>query len=95
MLVSMLQFIMEIPDVGSLKDKRRVVKSLKDRVRQRFKVSIAEVDLQESLRFAQIGVALVSNSRKFGESIMHRILRQVEEKAPVRIMDAKITTEQY
>jgi uncharacterized protein YlxP (DUF503 family) len=95
MVVSMIQFIIELPEVHSIKDKRRIVKSLKDRIQQRFKVSIAEVDLQDSLRFAQIGAALVSNSKRFGESVMHKILGYAEENAPGRLADAKIMTEQY
>ena len=95
MVVSMIQFIIELPEVHSIKDKRRIVKSLKDRIQQRYKVSIAEVDLQESLRFTQIGAALVSNSKRFGESVMHKILGYVEENAPGRLADAKIMTEQY
>jgi len=95
MLVSMIQFIIEMPGNQSLKDKRRIVKSLKDRIQQRYRVSIAEVDLQESLRYAQLGAALVSNSRRYGESTMQRILKHVEENAPGRLMDAKITTERF
>jgi uncharacterized protein YlxP (DUF503 family) len=95
MVVSMIQLIIELPAVQSIKDKRRIVKSLKDRIQQRYKVSIAEVDLQESLRFAQIGAALVSNSKRFVESVMHKILGYVEENTPGRLVDAKIMTEKY
>jgi uncharacterized protein YlxP (DUF503 family) len=95
MIVSMFQFILEIPGSASLKDKRRVIKSLKDRIQSKFKVSVAEVDLQSSIKFAQIGVALVSNSKRYGESVMQKILSFVEENTPGRMIDAKIMTEHF
>ncbi|MFA7567065.1 MAG: DUF503 family protein, partial [Alkalispirochaeta sp.] len=54
MVVSMLLVIIEIPDLTSLKDKRRVVHSVRDRVNRKFRVSVAEVDLEESISFSQL-----------------------------------------
>ncbi len=95
MIVSMIQMIFEIPDVGDLKEKRRIIRSLKDKIRQRFHMTIAEVDLQDSLSFAQIGGALVSNSRVHGESVMNKALALIENEAPVRIHDVKIHSEEF
>lgn len=95
MTVSLLQFIVEIPDCPSLKDKRRVVKSIKDKLFHRFKVSIAEVDLQDSHSFAQIGAALVSNSKEFGEKVLNKAFNFVEDNFPIRVVDVKIITEFY
>jgi len=91
----MLQVIIEIPESASLKDKRRVVKSIKDRLRTRFHVSCAETDLQESLRFAQIGAALVSNSIEFGETVMRKALSSVESELSLRIYDSAISSEVF
>ncbi|MDR2900039.1 MAG: DUF503 domain-containing protein [Treponema sp.] len=95
MIVSMIQLIIEIPDVQSIKDKRKIILSVKDKIRQRFKMSVAEVDLQDSLSFAQIGGALVSNSKVYGESVMNKVLNLIEDEIPVRIHDVKIHTEEY
>ncbi|MBN2737728.1 MAG: DUF503 domain-containing protein [Spirochaetales bacterium] len=95
MTVSLLQILMEIPDCPSLKDKRRVVKSIKDKLIHRYKVSAAEVDLQDSHSFAQIGAALVSNSKDFGEKILNKAFAFVEDNYPVRVVDYKIITEFY
>ncbi|MDR2767780.1 MAG: DUF503 domain-containing protein [Treponema sp.] len=95
MIVSMIQMLFEIPDVGSIKDKRRVVKSINDRLKGRFHLSAAEVDLQDSLRFAQIGAALVSNSRVFGESVLQKAFKMVENEAPVRIQNLEIHSEEF
>jgi uncharacterized protein YlxP (DUF503 family) len=95
MTVSMLQFRLELEGVESIKDKRRIVSSLKEKLQLRFRLSVAEVDLQDSLRQARIGAALVSNSRRFGESVLHKALAFVERQAPGRLADAEIFTEQY
>jgi uncharacterized protein YlxP (DUF503 family) len=91
----MIQLIFEIPDVGSIKDKRRIVSSLKEKLRHRFHLSAAEVDLQESLSFAHLGGALVSNSRQFGESVLHKALAMIENDIPVRIQDVRIHSEEF
>ncbi|MDR1929449.1 MAG: DUF503 domain-containing protein [Treponema sp.] len=95
MVVSMIQVVFEMPDIGSIKDKRRIVKSLKDRLQRRFHLSAAEVDLQDSLSFAHIGGALVSNSRVFGESVLNKAFEMIENEAPVRIQDVHIYSEEF
>jgi uncharacterized protein len=95
MVVSMLDLVIELPESTSLKDKRRVVSSLKTRLRAKFRVSCAEVDLLDSLAFAEIGLALVSNSREFGESVMHKALAVVEGDFGVRVHDAQVHSEVY
>jgi uncharacterized protein len=61
MFIGVLRLVFQIPGAASLKDRRRVVKSFKDRVRARFPVSIAEVGDLERYQVATLGVAVVSN----------------------------------
>jgi uncharacterized protein YlxP (DUF503 family) len=91
----MIQFIFEIPGVESIKDKRRIIRSIRDKLYHRFRMSVAEVDLQDSLSFAQMGGALVSNSRSFGESVMQKAFELIEKEMPVRIQDMKIHSEEF
>ncbi|MDR1353560.1 MAG: DUF503 domain-containing protein [Treponema sp.] len=95
MVVSMMQLIFEIPDAGSIKDKRRIIRSVKDRLVKRFRISAAEVDLQDSLSFGQIGGALVSNSRNFGETVLQKAFKMIEDEMPIRIHDIKIYSEEF
>ncbi|MCL2127138.1 MAG: DUF503 domain-containing protein [Treponema sp.] len=95
MIVSMIQMIFEIPDIGSLKEKRRIVRSVKEKLIRRYHLSAAEVDLQDSLSFAHIGGALVSNSRVFGESVLRKAFDMIENEAPVRIQDMRIHSEEF
>jgi uncharacterized protein YlxP (DUF503 family) len=91
----MLDIIIELPESTSLKDKRSVVSSVKQRLRTKFRVSCAEVDILDSLSFAEIGAALVSNSKAFGESVMHKALAVVEDEYGLRVHDAQIHSEIY
>lgn len=95
MIVSMIQMIFQIPEVDSIKAKRQIVRSVKDKLQRRFHMSAAEVDLQDSLSFAQIGAALVSNSRVFGESVLHKAFEMIENEIPVRIQDVSIHSEEF
>ena len=91
----MIQVLMEVEGLSSIKDKRRIVKSLKDKLINKYKLSVAEVDRQDSLRFIHLGGAYVSNSRQFGESVMQKAFRFVEENAPGRIINSGIMSEIY
>lgn len=95
MTVSMIQFVFEMPEVENIKDKRRIIKSFKEKIIRKFRVSAAEVDLQDSLRYTQIGAALVSNSVSFGESVMNKILKFAEDEFPGRLHDVQIHSESY
>jgi uncharacterized protein YlxP (DUF503 family) len=91
----MIQIIFEIPDIDNIKEKRRIIRSVKDKLQRRFHLSAAEVDLQDSLTFAQIGGALVSNSRDFGESVLRKAFEMIERDTPVRIQDVRIHSEEF
>jgi uncharacterized protein YlxP (DUF503 family) len=91
----MMQVIFQIPDVDSIKAKRQIVRSVKDKLWRRFHMSVAEVDLQDSLSFAQVGGALVSNSKAFGESVLQKAFAMIENEVPVRIQDMSIYSEEF
>jgi len=95
MIVSMIQIIFEIPDVHNIKEKRRVLKSVMEKMKKRYQLSAAEVDLQDSLSFAQIGGALVSNSKTHGETVLHKAFDMIEKETHVRIQDVKIYSEEF
>ncbi len=67
-----------IPEAGSLKAKRSVIKSLKDRIRSRFNVSIAEVADHDLWQRATLGIVVVSNERKHADQTIAAVVRMVE-----------------
>ncbi len=95
MVVSILHFTIDLPGITSLKEKRQILRSLKERLQRKFKLSVAEIDLQDSLKFAQIGCALISNSRQYGESVLQKALNFSENMVPGRIRDTEIFSELY
>ncbi len=95
MVVSMLQAIIELPDSTSLKEKRQVLRSLKDRIIRKYKVTAAEIDLQDSLQFCHIGAAYVTNSKELGEKVMQRIADFLEDSVPGRLHDIAIHSERF
>lgn len=61
MIVGSLRVRLFVRQARSLKDKRQVVKSIKDRLRHAFNVSVAEVDAQEQRQLAVLGIAMVGS----------------------------------
>lgn len=81
---------MRLLESDSLKDKRRVVKSIKDRVRNKFNVSIAEIDALDKWQWATLGVACVSNDSRFANSVLSNVVNLIEEVDLVELMDYEI-----
>ena len=67
MTIGVLQLELSIGDAMSLKDKRRVIKSLKDRIAHGHNVSIAEVGALDAHRRSVLGIAMVANDRGYVE----------------------------
>ena len=65
MHVLLIKLSLQIPDAHSLKDKRRQIKSLKDRLSSRFNASVAEVDALDNWQLAVMGVCMISNDRSY------------------------------
>lgn len=74
MIIGVLQAQLLIRESRSLKDKRRVIKSLKDRLSARFNISIAEVGANEAHQQAIIGVAMVSNDHAHVQGALDQVV---------------------
>lgn len=86
MVVGVLSLDLLIPESDSLKDKRQVLRSLLDRLHDRFNVSAAEVGDHDVWRRAQLGVACVSNERRHAQSVLDNALRLVTSEPRVEIL---------
>ena len=75
MIVGVLSLEVHLPMAQSLKDKRSVLKSLRDRLRGRFNVSVAEVNPNETWQRATMGISTIGEDRAYVEGL----LRQVTE----------------
>jgi len=82
MVVGVLQFELHIPGAESLKDKRRVVRSVRDRLHREHMVSVAEVGALETLNLAVMGLSVVANDGKRVADVLDRVsakLRSLHE----------------
>lgn len=87
MIVSSLRMKLYAPNCHSLKDKRMIVKSLIHRTRNKFNVSIAEIEEQDYYQTIVIGAACVSSSRVQANAVLDEVLRFVEENTEAEITD--------
>jgi len=90
MIIGTCQVDLLIAENRSLKGKRRVLKSIKDRVRSRFNVSIAEVDHHEEWQRATLGIACVSNDIRLIDSILNKVVNLIETSSDATLMDYQI-----
>jgi hypothetical protein len=81
MLIAVLQFDLHIHDARSLKDKRRVVASVKARLHQDHLAAVAEVGHQETLNLARMALVLVGSDAKHLAQALDRITVKVRELA--------------
>ena len=81
---------LRLPESHSLKEKRRIIKSVKDRIRNKFNVSIAEIDAQDKWQWATLGVACVSNDARFVNSVLSKIVDFINNVHLVELVDCEI-----
>lgn len=87
MTVGILQLDLSIPDAMSLKDKRRVVKSIKDRIAAAHNVSIAEVGALDDHRRSIIGMAMVANDKDYVEGALSKLVDFVRLNPAASLVD--------
>ena len=90
MHVGVLQVEISIPDAMSLKDKRQVVKSLKDRIAHGHNVSIAEVGALDEHRRSILGVAMVSNDKRYVEGALSKLVDFIRMAPQASLIDYQI-----
>ena len=78
MPVGLLTLELHIPDAHSLKDKRQIVRSLKDRLRKHFNVAVAEIEYQDVWQRAIIGVVTLSTAEQHVEESLQLVLREAD-----------------
>jgi uncharacterized protein len=74
-MVALLTLELHIEGAQSLKDRRQVVRSLKDKLRAGFNVSVAELDAAEVWNRATVGVVSISSSRDYLDGLMKNVER--------------------
>ena len=89
MVIGILRFTLYLPENSSLKGKRRVLRSVKDRLRSQFNVSVAEVEFQDLWQKAGIAVVIVSPDRNYADGALQKILNKVDSWNLAELMDVE------
>ena len=79
MIVGILTVELRIPESLSLKDKRMVLKSIKDKIRNKFNVSVAEIDGQDKWQASVLGIAYVGTERIHVDQALSKIVDFIKE----------------
>jgi uncharacterized protein YlxP (DUF503 family) len=87
-IVGVLTWELHLDGCRSLKEKRRILKSLKDRLHNRFNVSVAETAHQDLWQRAELTCCVVANDRRHGESVLSSADKLVDSDGFSRIVDS-------
>ncbi|TNF33517.1 MAG: DUF503 domain-containing protein [Gammaproteobacteria bacterium] len=79
-----------LPSAQSLKDKRRHIKSIKDRVHQQFNASIAEIDYLNEWQKSVMGIVMISNDRQYLEKQLNSIQTLLLQQHEVQLLDIHV-----
>lgn len=90
MVIGICRMELHLADRQSLKEKRQTVKSLKDRLRRGFNVSIAEVDAHELWQTAVLAAACVGVDRPYVNGVLDRLLQALEREHDLELVRSKL-----
>jgi uncharacterized protein YlxP (DUF503 family) len=90
--VGIARLTLYLPQSHSLKEKRMVLRRVKDRLKNKFNVAVAEVEDNDVWQRAVLGLAVVGNERRFVESALDEVIRFVRGEAEVSNAEREIQT---
>jgi len=90
MFIGVCHIEIHVPESGSLKTKRHSLRSLKDRIRNKFNVSVAEVDDNDLWQKATLAVAVVSNDKSHLNQTLDHVLNMVRSVPEISLLDYHI-----
>ena len=79
-----------IHDAGSLKEKRRVLKSIKDRLQNQFNVSVAEIGSNELWQIGELAIVTVANEHAFVDSVLQKVDDFFESVPPISVIEGQM-----
>lgn len=90
MIVGILTIEIHISEAHSLKEKRFILRSLKDRIRNKFNVSISEIDANDLWQRCVLGVACIANETKIINQILDRVKNTILNTPTVELIDSRM-----
>lgn len=90
MTVGIIELKLYAPWVQSLKEKRMVVKSIMAKARNKFNISVAEIDEQDTHKTIVIGISIVSINKVDCEKLLNKVIDFIESNTEAELLDAQI-----
>lgn len=90
MFIGLCTIELHLPDSGSLKGKRQVIKGIKDRIRQNYNVSVAEIDGHDLWQRITLGIVCVGNEKRYINGTLDKIIDSLERNHSVELLKYKI-----
>jgi uncharacterized protein YlxP (DUF503 family) len=90
MVIGVVEVLLRIPDSESLKMKRMVIKSLKDRIHNQFNASVAEVSQLSNMRGCTLGIAHISNDKQFTNEVLSKIINFIEASRGIELEEYQL-----
>ena len=90
MIIGIIQFQLRMADSHSLKDKRMVLKSIKDRLRQRFNIAVAEIGDQDLWQSSLLGAAAIGNDKRYVNGLLTQVENWIERNGNVELVSSQM-----
>jgi len=90
MIVGTCLVDLRIPGCRSLKDKRHILKALKESIRRKYNISVAELDHHDVWQRALIGIATISAETKFANQVISNVVNTIEANNRVEVIDYEL-----
>lgn len=90
MVVGVLSIKVVMRQSRSLKDKRRIIKSLKDRIRNKFNASVAEIGMQNNRQSSVIGVSIIGSDRRYINGALSNIINILDFYPQAELVDYQV-----
>ena len=90
MVVGTGKIVIRLHGCNSLKEKRAIVKAMVNRIKNRFNISIAETDYNESLLKAEIGFSITGNDRRTVNATMDKVIDMADNIGLAQILDSEM-----
>lgn len=90
MVIGLLHLTLSLPESRSLKDKRMILKSLKDRLHNRYNISVSEISLQDERRGARCAAAIVTTDQTHAHRVLQAVVNTISSNRRIVIREYHI-----
>ena len=90
MFIGSLQVQLRVPEANSLKSKRFVIKSVIERIRSRFNVSVSEISDMDLWQSSLLGVVMVGNEKRHMNEVLDKVMNFLECERRLEVLDSQL-----